>query len=139
MSDSVIKQDRRASAKKTVVNALALAIFAVAIFLAGRFSALRAVREAQDAAGVAEKERIEIQVQLDECRNALVMARARAQGPDGPTKDGAEGGHLSDLLQRMVRGENSANLQTATRRDDDVHGPVWFPGRQSRALESGSR
>lgn len=54
---------------------LLLTAFAVVNFLAGRLWSLRDVREAQRQAGLAEQARLEMQVQLIECRNARVLER----------------------------------------------------------------
>lgn len=67
---------RRTSTRATLSKALLLAAFAAAMFLAGRLWSLREVREARRAAGLAEQERLAIQAELTECRNALVLQRA---------------------------------------------------------------
>jgi hypothetical protein len=73
MNDSVVKQDRHPFAGRILPKTLLLAAFAVAMFLAGRLWSLRAVREAQWAAGLAENERLALQAELTACRNALLL------------------------------------------------------------------
>jgi hypothetical protein len=79
MNHSVVEHDRHASAGGIVPKTLLLAAFAVATFLAGRLWSLREVREAQRAAGLAENERLALQAELTECRNALLLQRARGE------------------------------------------------------------
>ena len=90
MNDSVVERDRHASAGGIVPKPLLLAAFAVATFLAGRLWSLREVREAQQAAGLAEKERLALQAELTECRNALLLQRERGEvsGGDNPEANG---------------------------------------------------
>jgi hypothetical protein len=96
MNDSVIAPDRHASAGRIFPKALLLAAFAVAMFLAGRLWSLREVREAQRAAGLAEKERLAMQAELSDCHNALLLQRERGDvsGADSPE---ATGDHTSPV------------------------------------------
>lgn len=65
----------------SLARALLLVAFAAAMFLAGRLWSLREVREAQRAAGRAEEERLAMQAELNECRNALVLQRGPGRLP----------------------------------------------------------
>jgi hypothetical protein len=66
---------------EAVFKTALLGAFAVVVFLSGRFWSLREVREAQRAAGLAEEERLALQAELTECRNALVLERRRRESP----------------------------------------------------------
>jgi hypothetical protein len=69
--------------------------FAVAAFLAGRLWSLECVREAQRAAGLAEEDRLEIQLELNECSNALLLERERAEAPGKDDPDPARNRRVS--------------------------------------------
>ncbi len=91
MGDSVAERDRPTPARGVALKVLLLTAFAVAMFLAGRLWSLREVRAAQRAAGLAEEQRLALRAELTECRNALLLRRARseASGGDVPEADGA--------------------------------------------------
>ena len=91
MGDVLAEHERRASSGGLARKALVLTVFAVAMFMSGRLWSLREVREAQRAAGQAEEQRLALQAELDECRNALLLRRGRgeATGGDNPGEDGA--------------------------------------------------
>lgn len=83
---------RFASGSAAVRQVVLLALFGAATFLAGRLWSLREVREAQRQAGLAEQERLRFQAELTECRNALLLERARGNRPpeDGPAEVGTD-------------------------------------------------
>ena len=83
MTGSLIERDGRALAGRSIGQALLLTAFAVAMFLAGRLWSLREAREAQRAAGLAEQERLAVEAELTECRNAGLMQQARGHGSGG--------------------------------------------------------
>jgi hypothetical protein len=91
MDVSVVERDRPPSAGGVILKTLLLAALAVVIFVAGRLWSLREVKEAQQAAGLAEKERIALQAELIECRNAMLLlqrGRGEKSGGDGPSPPG---------------------------------------------------
>jgi hypothetical protein len=53
------------------------------MFLCGRLWSLREAREAQRAAGLAERERLAMRAELTECRNALLLERGRGEAAGG--------------------------------------------------------
>ncbi len=73
MNDSVAARGRHAPGREIVMKALLLAAFALVMFLSGRLWSLREVSEARRAAGLAEQERLALQVELTECRNTLLL------------------------------------------------------------------
>ncbi len=87
MTDPLVEGGGHASGRGIIAKTLLLVAFAVATFLAGRLWSLRGVREAQQAAGLAEKERLALQAELIECRNALLLQRQRGEVSAGDKPD----------------------------------------------------
>jgi hypothetical protein len=75
MNDPGVERARFATGRAGIRQVLLLAVFGASTFLAGWLWSLRAVREAQRAAGLAEQERLRFQAELTECRNAMVLLR----------------------------------------------------------------
>jgi hypothetical protein len=61
----------------TPATVVIAAVFGAVMFAAGRFWSLREVREAQRNAGEAERRSIELQRDLDECRNERLLRSLR--------------------------------------------------------------
>ena len=110
MTGSLIERDGRAFAGGSIAKALLLTSFAVAMFLVGRLWSLREAREAQHAAGLAEQERLAVEAELIECRNAglLLQTRGDRSGGDRPEEnsDNASpvGGHPHPTSRRETVG-----------------------------------
>jgi hypothetical protein len=89
MDDPVVEPGRPAPPRGVALKALLLAAFAAATFLSGRLWSLREVREARRAAGLAEGERLVLQAELSECRNALLLLhRERGEATGGDDREG---------------------------------------------------
>ncbi|QDV35603.1 hypothetical protein [Tautonia plasticadhaerens] len=83
MGDFRAEHEGRTSSWGLARKALVLTVFAVAMFMSGRLWSLREVREAQRAAGQAEEQRLALQAELVECRNALLLRRGRGEASSG--------------------------------------------------------
>src|SRR5262249_54224377 len=108
MNNSVVEPAHSASAGGIVSKTLLLVAFAAATFSAGRLWSLREVREAQQAAGLAEQERLTVQAELTECRNALrLQRRGEVSAGDHPKAKG------DDTRRVCATGQGSAPRPSA--------------------------
>jgi hypothetical protein len=110
MTGSRIERDRRNSARVLVPKALLLTAFALAMFLAGRLWSLREAREAQRAAGLAEQERLAVQAELTECRNARLLQRTRGDRSGGDSPEESR-----DHTSRVVGNHHSTGRRETVR------------------------
>lgn len=78
MTGPIVGHGRPVRGRVGIWKVVLLAAFGAATFLAGRLWSLREAREAQRAAGQAERGRLALQAELLECRNALLL-----RGHDG--------------------------------------------------------
>lgn len=110
MTDPVGEGGEHASRRGIVAKTLLLAAFAVATFLSGRLWSLRGVREAQQAAGLAEKERLALQAELIECRNALLLLqreRGEVSAGDNPEGNGTDARRVRTVGHASTQGRSA--------------------------------
>jgi hypothetical protein len=110
-----VDRGRFATGRAGIRQAILLAAFGASTFLAGRLWSLRAVREAQRAAGLAEQQRLRFQAELTECRNAMVLLRGYVgRSPEGVREE--QGGRREPCP--AIAGAREARNTIETRRSE---------------------